>query len=126
MKAKLFHWLRAPRGCDVRRLIAWMTFAVALPRLPLFAPSASMTVYPLGILPQETFGWIFLAAGLALLITGGRWRLKMRGRTAALAALLAWSVLAAATTSTTSRLLDLGIMYSLVGEIIAGRDDDPC
>jgi hypothetical protein len=84
-----------------------------------------MTVYPLGILPQETFGWIFLTAGLVLLATGGRWRLRMRGRLAALAALVAWSVLAAATSSATSRLLDLAIMYALVGEIIAGRDD-PC
>ncbi len=125
MKANLARWLRPPRGCDVRRLVAWLTLSVALPRLPLFGPSATMTVYPLGILPQETFGWIFLTAGLVLLATGGRWRLRMRGRLAALAALVAWSVLAAATSSATSRLLDLAIMYALVGEIIAGRDD-PC
>jgi hypothetical protein len=109
----------------VRRLIAWLTLAVALPRLPLFEPSLSMAVYPLGILPQETFGWLFLLVGLALLATAGRWRLILRGRLAALAALVAWSVLAAATTSTTSRLIDFVIMYSLMGEIIAGRDD-PC
>ncbi len=84
-----------------------------------------MAVYPLGILPQETFGWLFLLVGLALLATAGRWRLILRGRLAALAALVAWSVLAAATTSTTSRLIDFVIMYSLMGEIIAGRDD-PC
>ena len=125
MKHRLSHWLRAPRGCDVRRLVAWLTLAVALPRLPVFGPSVSMTVYPLGLLPQETFGWIFFVAALLLLVTGGQWRLRLRGRLAALLALLAWSVLAAATTSTTSRLLDLAIMYSLVGEIIAGRDD-PC
>lgn len=125
MKARLYRWLRAPRGCDVRRLAGWATLAVAIPRLPVWPGPTAIFNYPLGILPQETFGWLFLAAGLLLLATGGEYRSRVRGRLAALLALLAWSVLAAATPSMTSRLIDLVFMYSLVGEIIAGRDD-PC
>ncbi len=124
MTAKLWALIRPFRGCDVRRLVAFLTLAVAIPRLPIFSPSSSMTVYPLGILPQETFGWLFLAVGLALLVTGGHWRVTMRGRLIALAVLLAWSVLAAATTSTTSRLLDVAVMWAMLGEITAGRDDE--
>lgn len=124
MRARIWQALRPMRGQDVRRLAAWLTLAVAIPRLPIFPLAVSMTVYPLGILPQETFGWMFVMAALALLITGGRWRHRVRGRLAALLALLAWSVLAAATTSMTSRLLDLTIMWALLGEITAGRDDE--
>jgi hypothetical protein len=111
------------RGCDVRRLVAWMTLAVALPRLPGF-PGGAPTVYPLGLLPQETFGWLFLAAAVGLLLTGGRWRNRVRGRMAALLAFLAWSVILAATTSWTSRLLDATVMWALLGEIIAGQEDE--
>jgi hypothetical protein len=125
MKARLWALIRPFRGCDVRRLVAALTLAVALPRLPIFPMSASMVVYPLGILPQETFGWLFLVVGVALLATCSHaCRLRLRGRLVALAALLAWSVLAAATTSTTSRLLDAAIMWAMFGEIIAGRDDE--
>lgn len=117
---KWLHWARPFRGPDVRRLVAWVTLAVAVPRLP-FVP-APVIVYPLGILPQEAFGWLCLATGLALLATGGRWRLRVRGRMVALAALLMWSVLAAATSSLTSLLIDLLMMYACLGEITANHD----
>lgn len=110
------------RGDQVRRLVGFLTLAVALPRLP-FSPAPPI-VYPLGILPQEAFGWIFLIVGLALLATNGRHRVRLRGRLAALAAFVAWSILAAATTSVTSMLIDAVIMYAMFGEITAGRDDE--
>lgn len=116
--------LRPFRGVDVRRLTGWVLMGVALPRLPFFP--APPIVYPLGILPQETFGWLFLACGLALLATGGRWRMRLRGRLVALAAFVAWSVLAAATTSLTSVLIDAVIMWAMFGEITVGRDDAEC
>lgn len=115
------HWLMPPRGNDVRRLVAWITLAVAIPRLP-FVPS-SPVVYPLGILPQATFGWLCLVVGVALWATCGRWRLRARGRIVALLALLLWSVLAAATSSRTSLLIDIIIMYAMIGEIMAGHNE---
>jgi hypothetical protein len=120
---KIWLIVRPFRGGEVRRMAAWLTLAVAFPRLPFF-PGPAIT-YPLGILPQATFGWLFLAAGLALLATcHNRFRLRLSGRLVALAALLVWSVLAAATTSMTSKLLDTAIMWAMLGEITAGRDDE--
>lgn len=124
MRRRLWALLHPFRGNEVRRLVAFLTLAVALPRLPFFP--APPIVYPLGILPQETFGWLFLACGLALLATGGRWRMRLRGRLVALAAFVAWSVLAAATTSLTSVLIDAVIMWAMFGEITVGRDDAEC
>lgn len=116
--------LRPFRGVDVRRLTGWVLMAVALPRLPFF-PSPPI-VYPLGILPQVTFGWLFFGCALTLLATGKHWRLRLRGRLVALAAFVAWSVLAAATTSLTSVMIDAVIMWAMLGEITAGHDDDEC
>lgn len=121
MRRQIWALIAPFRGEHVRRMAAYLTLAVSIPRLPFFP--APPTVYPLGILPQEVFGWLFLASGLALLATGGRWRLKLRGRLVALAAFVAWSVLAAATTSLTSVLVDAAVMWALFGEITAGRED---
>jgi hypothetical protein len=120
---KVWKVLRPMRGQEVRRLVAFLTLAVAIPRLPFF-PGPLIT-YPLGFLPQETFGWLFLVAGMALLATCyNRSRLQLRGRLVALATLLVWSVLAAATTSMTSRLIDSVIMWAMLGEIVAAEYDD--
>lgn len=121
MKAKAWHLLRAFRGPDVRRLVACLTLAVALPRLPGW-PGPTI-VYPLQFLPQEAFGWLTLVAGLLLLATLGKYRWRLRGRLAALFAFAVWATLAAATTSATSLLVDLIIMYALLGEIIALPND---
>lgn len=121
MKAKAWHLLRPFRGPDVRRLVACLTLAVALPRLPGW-PGPTI-VYPLQFLPQEAFGWLTLVAGLLLLATLGKYRWRLRGRLAALFAFAVWATLAAATTSATSLLVDLIIMYALLGEIIALPND---
>lgn len=120
MIARLRGLLHPPSGRDVRRLVAFLTLAVALPRLPGWPGPA--TVYPLRLLPQEWFGWLTLLAGLLLLATL-RWRLRVRGRLAALFALAVWATLAAATTSATSMMIDLLIMYALLGEILARHNE---
>jgi hypothetical protein len=109
------------RGPDVRRMVAMMTLAVAIPRLPIWANAPAFS--PLRLLPPEAFGWLCLAVGLSLLVTGGRWRVRLRGRLAALGALVVWALLTGATNSATSLLIDLVIMWALLGEIGAGRDD---
>lgn len=121
MTARLRALLRPFCGPDVRRLLAFLTLAVALPRLPGWPGPA--IVYPLQFLPQAAFGWLTLAAGLGLLFTMGRHRLRVRGRLAALFAFAVWATLAAATTSATSMLIDLLIMYALLGEIMALRNE---
>jgi hypothetical protein len=103
-------------------MVGFLMIAVALPRLPFFP--APPIVYPLGILPQEAFGWLFLVIGLGLLATGSHCRTRFRGRMVALLALVAWSVLAAATTSLTSVLIDVVVMWAMLGEITAARDDE--
>ena len=90
---------------------------VALPRLP-FWPGPPI-VYPLKLLPQATFGWLTLAVALALLATTWRWRLHFGGRFIALLAFVTWIILAAATSSVTSMILDVIFAWAMFGEIIA-------
>jgi hypothetical protein len=120
-KAKLLHALRPFRGDDIRRICALFTLAVALPRLPFYA--SQPVVNPLRFLPFEAFGWITLALGIALLLTNGKQRHRLSGRVVAFAGLLIWALLAGATTSVTSLIIDLTVMYAMLGEIGAGRDD---
>lgn len=119
MIAKLRRWLRPFCGEEIRRLVAAITLAVALPRLPVWPSTPA--VQPLQLLPQEAFGWITLVAGLALLATSGHWRLRVVGRLTALMVFSVWALLAAAATSSTSILIDLLIMYALLGEIMVLR-----
>jgi hypothetical protein len=119
---RLLQALRPFRGRDVRVMCAMFTLAVALPRLPLW-PGAQPTVNPLRLLPPEVFGWICLVLGIALLLTSGRWRCRFVGRSVAFAGLLVWALLAGATTSATSFLIDIIIAYAMFGEIGAGCHD---
>lgn len=121
MTAKLLHALRPFRGDDVRRICALFTLAVALPRLPFYADPPA--VNPLRFLPPEAFGWITLALGIALLVTNGRLRYRISGRMVAFAGLLIWALLAGATNSITSLIIDITVMYAMLGEIGAGRND---
>ncbi len=116
-------WMFRPfRGTDVRRLAAAILFAVALPRFD-FWPGAPV-VYPLNILPQDVFAWLALLNAVALVLTAGQWRLRFVGRLAALVAFVTWVLLAAATTSWTSRLIDITLAYAMLGEITAQRGMD--
>lgn len=121
MTARLRALLRPFCGQDIRRLVGFLTLAVALPRLPVWPGPA--IVYPLRWLPQELYGWLTLAAGLLLLATLGRHRTRLRGRLTALFAFAVWATLAAATTSATSMMIDLLIMYALLGEMMAVPDE---
>jgi hypothetical protein len=94
---------------------------VALPRLPFFPGEPA--VNPLRILPPEAFGWLCLVLGIALLATAGKWRYRFRGRLVAFIGLSIWALLAGATNSTTSMIIDVTIMFALLGEIIAGHND---
>ena len=119
---RLLQALRPPRGRDVRVICALFTLAVALPRLPVW-PGITPSVNPLTILPPEMFGWLTLLLGVALLATAGRWRTHVAGRLVAFVGLLIWALLAGATASITSMLIDIIICYAMIGEIMAGRDD---
>lgn len=124
MIARLRRWLRPFCGEEIKRLVAAITLAVALPRLP-FWPGPHI-VYPLHLLPQEVFGWAALVSSLLLLATTERYRLRFVGRMSAVLAFAFWVTLAFATTSATSMMLDALFAYALFGEIIAQekRDDE--
>lgn len=117
MIARLRRWLRPFCGEEIKRLVAAITLAVALPRLP-FWPGPHI-VYPLHLLPQEVFGWAALVSSLLLLATTERYRLRFVGRMSAVLAFAFWVTLAFATTSATSMMLDALFAYALFGEIIA-------
>jgi hypothetical protein len=115
MRDNIFALLRPFQGADVRRLTAVVLFAVALPRLP-FWPGPS-TVYQLTILPAEVFGWLALALAVGLFATTGCCRTHLVGRIIAMLAFVLWVILAAATTSITSIVLNLAFAYAMLGEI---------
>lgn len=112
--------VRPFRGVEVRRLTGFVLLGVALPRLPLW-PGAAI-VYPLNLLPQETFGWAALVISLALLATCGAWRLRFIGRMVAVLAFVFWVTMAVATTSATSLFIDAMFAYAMFGEIVTQRD----
>lgn len=118
---RLIEFFRPFRGYDVRRMCAFMTLAVAIPRLPVydFPPSFN----PLGLFPPAVFGWLTLVLGIALLATNGPRRHQLSGRLVAFVGLVVWGILTGATTSVTSIVIDLAIMWAMVGEIGAGHDD---
>lgn len=121
MKDELIGLLRPSRGSDVRRLCATFTLAVALPRLPLWDVMPPVSV--LGLLPAAAYGWLFMVLGIALLATNGRWRTRLSGRLVAFVALVLWGVLLGGTTSITSIIINLAVMWAMVGEIGASEGD---
>lgn len=114
-------YLYPPAGAEVRRLIAVLTLAVGIPRLPGVAEVAAFAPQRFG--PPEVFGVVCTLAGLALLATAYRQRLTIWGRMAAVVAFAVWITLAAATTSNTSQLLDLAIAASLFVEVGTLRNE---
>lgn len=109
------HYLFPPAGVEVRRLIAILTLAVGLPRLPLLQDLFSFATQRL--LPPETFGIVCTLTGILLLATAqGDRRLALIGRLSAAFGFVVWVTLAAATTSTTSFLIDAAVAASLLVE----------
>lgn len=106
-------YLYPPSGREVRRLVAVMTLAVGLPRLPGVAETFSFAAQRFG--DPELFGVICVLAGLLLLATVHK-RRTVWGRLAAVLGFVTWVTLAAATVSTTSLLIDLAVAASLLME----------
>ena len=107
-------YLYPPSGREVRRLVAVLTLAVGLPRLPLMGQLFSFAPQRFG--PPEAFGVVCTLVGLLLLATSYELRLTIWGRLAAALGFVTWVTLAAATTSATSLLINLAIATSLLME----------
>ena len=107
-------YLYPPAGREVRRLVALITLAVGLPRLPLLADVLVFTPQRFG--QHEAYGIASIIVGMLLLATSSRWRLALVGRLVAVAGVVLWATLAAATVSTTSLLIDLAVAASLLME----------
>lgn len=117
----MHRYLMPPSGVEVRRLIAVLTLAVGLPRLPLLHEVLSFAPQRFG--EPEAFGVICVVSGLLLLLTSYHGRLSLTGRLVAALAFVVWVTLAAATTSTTSLLIDLAVAASIMTEIISFRNE---
>ena len=107
-------YIYPPSGRDVRRLVAALTLAVGLPRLPFAVGGFSFAEQR--YIPPSAFGVICTAVGLLLLLTAYHGRLTVPGRMVAALGFVTWVTLAAATTSTTSLLIDLALAASLLIE----------
>lgn len=116
-----WRYLTPPHGRQVRRLIALLTLAAGVPRLPGVAEVLPFA--PQRYLQPEVFGVWLTLTGVLLLATAYRLRLTVWGRLAALAAFVGWLTLAAATTSATSLLIDLAVAGSLLMEVGSLRDE---
>lgn len=108
-------YLIPPRGVEVRRLIAALTLAVGLPRLP--GLSKVLPFAPSRLADPTLLGVLFTLAGILLMVTALRWRLTWGGRLVAALSFALWMTLAASTTSATSLLINLIVAASLLGEV---------
>lgn len=106
-------YLYPPSGREVRRLVAVMTLAVGLPRLPLVHDILPFAAHRFG--EPAAFGVICTLAGLLLLVTAYE-RRTVWGRLAAVLGVVTWVTLAATTVSATSLLIDLAVAASLLME----------
>lgn len=110
-----WHYLHPPCGREIRRLIAILTLAVGLPRLPLMHDLFSFAPQRFG--EPELFGVLCTVVGILLLVTAYKWRLELFGRLVAVLGFVTWITLATATISATSLLIDLAVALSLLWEI---------
>lgn len=107
-------YLTPPAGVAARRLIALMTLAVGLPRLPGVAEVSAFA--PLRFGDPAVLGVVATATGLLLLTTAYHGRLSIFGRLSAALGFAVWITLSAATLSATSLLIDLAVALSLLVE----------
>jgi len=121
MNAKCWWWLIPPGGVEVRRLVAWLTLAAGLPRLPLLADLFAFA--PLRYFQPSVYGVLLTALGVALVITSYRGRLAWYGRLTAAVGVAAWAMLAAATLSVTSLLMNVAVAIVLLREVWTVRHD---
>jgi hypothetical protein len=108
-----------PKTCAIPRMIvAFLTFAVGFPRLPIFE---SAQFAPLKFVSPEFYGIMMTAISVALLVTVYYKRLGMLGKTVAATSFVAWVMLGVATVSLTSLITSVTICVVLIGEIIGKR-----
>lgn len=118
---RLLRWIRPPRGREVRRLLAGLCLAIALPRLPLVQDVFYFS--PLRFGPPEAYGFLFLLASAGLLLTMDGWRMEVRGRVAAAFTGVMFVTLAFASVSATSFLVDMLCAAAAFGEVVTMRDE---
>lgn len=106
-----------PRGPGVRRVIVGMLLAVGIPRLP-FAHDA-LQFGGLQGAPPEVFGIAGITIGILMLATTYHWRLTLPGRIAAGLAFVFFCTLAVATSSATSFIVDITMVWAAFGEMVA-------
>ena len=110
--------LLPPVCARVRFLVAALTIAVAIPRIPgVTAPSSALAFFDPGI-----YAYVLLPVGVALAITSYRGRLRFVGRFVAVLGFAAWVTLAFASPSATSILIDIILAVTLLLEIISRHD----
>lgn len=110
-----WRYLHPPSGIEVRRLIAVLTLAVGIPRLPVVHDVFSFGAQRFG--EPGLFGVLCTVVGILLLVTAYKWRLMLFGRLVAVLGFVTWITLAAATVSSTSLLIELAVALSLLWEI---------
>lgn len=109
-----------PKQCAIPRfIVALFTLWVGIPRLPFFDASFS----PLKFIDPWIYGVIMTTIGVGLLVTSYKWRTTISGRVIASIGFVAWVGLTAATSSTTSVLIDFTIAVILFLEVITKH---PC
>lgn len=114
--------LRPPCGPQVRRLVAVLTLAVGIPRLPVFGNAIVLAYNPLRFMEPWMYGVLMTALGLALFFTSYRCRrLTLLGRVVSALGFTMWIVLAAATASTTSMLINMAVASTMLAEVWAQR-----
>lgn len=110
-----WRYLHPPCGKEVRRLVAILTLAVGIPRLPIIHDAFPFGEHRFG--EPELFGVLCAIVGILLLVTAYKWRLQLLGRLVAVLGFVTWITLAAATVSSTSLLIELAVALSLLWEI---------
>ena len=104
-----------PYGRQVRKLIAAATLAVGIPRLPFFG---IQSYNPLRFADPWVYGIVMTLLGILLLTTACKITYhSMRKKVIAGFGFVCWSMLAAATTSTTSFWINVAFSISLLMEV---------
>jgi hypothetical protein len=115
-----------PKGSQARKLTAWVTLAVGVPRV---LPDSMLTVSPLRFFEPHVYGFIMIALGVMLFMTMGERRYSLFGRIIAAISMAMWIVLAAATTSQTSVLVNAifaVVMFVEIFTVQGGKGNAGC
>ncbi len=120
MEKALKYYPKPPCGNEARRLIGVLTLAVGVPRLVFFV---DVPYNPLRFADPWVYGILMTVLGTLLLITSFGRRRTIAGKLVAGASFVAWCMLAAATTSATSLMINITVAASLLMEVYV---NGPC